>query len=449
MAFYKLNRFDLKLSDDDGWRIEIPGIPELTEVGGNRGYTQDKNDRLIPMYGSGSGDQNSKGNGFLSGQDFVEIIKYAKQRNIEVIPQISFPSHARAAIIAMKARYEKYKSDGNIDKAMEYMLHDPEDQSEYRSAQLYSDNVVCICNQSAYRFYKKIISEIKSLYIRADTPMKVFNIGADELPYGPWQKSPKCKEYIANNPAVPTSKELYNYNLRLLNTIITDAGARMVGWEDALLVHSKNEQSELNIKEELLDLEFTPYVWNNSWGGGREDMIYKLANKGFKAIMSNSSAFYFDMVDDYDMESIGMSWSGYVNYKDSWGTEPLNVFANKVKLETLGISDAVVSKKEKLKPEAVKNFLGIQSQLWTETITSEEIFDALLMPNLIVFSQRAWSQKEPWLELKTAKEQKPALEKQWNIFVNNIGQRQLPIINQLYGGIDFDLPKPGGIIKKW
>ena len=447
MAFYKLNRFDLKLSDDDGWRIEIPGIPELTEVGGNRGYTQDKNDRLIPMYGSGSGDQNSKGNGFLSGQDFVEIIKYAKQRNIEVIPQISFPSHARAAIIAMKARYEKYKSDGNIDKAMEYMLHDPEDQSEYRSAQLYSDNVVCICNQSAYRFYKKIISEIKSLYIRADTPMKVFNIGADELPYGPWQKSPKCKEYIANNPAVPTSKELYNYNLRLLNTIITDAGARMVGWEDALLVHSKNEQSELNIKEELLDLEFTPYVWNNSWGGGREDMIYKLANKGFKAIMSNSSAFYFDMVDDYDMENSGMSWSGYVNYKDSWGTEPLNVFANKVKLETLGISDAMVSKKEKLKPEAVKNFLGIQSQLWTETITSEEIFDALLMPNLIVFSQRAWSQKEPWLELKTAKEQKPALEKQWNIFVNNIGQRQLPIINQLYGGIDFDLPKPGGIIK--
>ena len=188
----------------------------------------------------------------------------------------------------MKARYEKYKSDGNIDKAMEYMLHDPEDQSEYRSAQLYSDNVVCICNQSAYRFYKKIISEIKSLYIRADTPMKVFNIGADELPFGPWQKSPKCKEYIANNPAVPTSKELYNYNLRLLNTIITDAGARMVGWEDALLVHSKNEQSELNIKEELLDLEFTPYVWNNSWGGGREDMIYKLANKGFKAIMSLS-----------------------------------------------------------------------------------------------------------------------------------------------------------------
>ena len=346
----------------------------------------------------------------------------------------------------MKARYDNFKAVGNMEAATKYMLHDPEDQSQYRSAQLYSDNVVCICDASAYRFYEKIILEIKSLYKKADTPMKVFNIGADELPYGPWQKSPKCADYIANNKAIPTVNDLYNYNLRLLNTMITGAGARMVGWEDALLVHSENEQSELNIKEELLDLDFIPYVWNNSWGGGREDMIYRLANKGFKAIMSNSSAFYFDMVDDHDMENSGMSWSGYVTYKDSWGTEPLNVFANKVKLQALGIDQATVATKEFLKPEAEKNFLGIQSQLWTETITSEEIFDGLLMPNLIVFSQRAWAAKEPWLELPSAKDQKPALDKAWNRFANCLGQRQLPLINKLFGGVAHDLPKPGGII---
>ena len=446
MALYKLNRFDLKLSDDDGWRIEIPGLPKLTEVGGKRGYTQDENDRLIPMYGSGSGDQDSKGNGFLSGQDFVEIIQYAKQRNIEVIPQISFPSHARAAIKAMKARFENFKAAGDMEAASEYMLHDPEDQSQYRSAQLYTDNVVCICDPSAYRFYEKIVFEINALYEKAEVPMKVFNIGADELPFGPWRKSPKCAAYIADHKEIPSINELYNYNLKLLNSIITKVGSRMVGWEDALLVHSENEQSELNIKEELLDLDFIPYVWNNSWGGGREDMIYRLANKGFKTIMSNSSAFYFDMVDDFDMENSGMSWSGYVTYQDSWGTEPLNVFANKVKLKSLGIDEVSVATKELLKPEALENFLGIQSQLWTETITSEEIFDALFMPNLIVFSQRAWAAKEPWLELDTAEDQKPALEKAWNLFVNNLGQRQLPIINQLYGGIDFDLPKPGGIV---
>ena len=124
-----------------------------------------------------------------------------------------------------------------------------------------------------------------------------------------------------------------------------------------------------------------------------------------------------------------MSWSGYVNYKDSWGTEPLNVFANKVKLEALGIDKDYVAGKEKIKPEAVANFLGIQSQLWTETIISDALFDQMLMPNLIVFAQRAWGAKEPWLELETALEQKPLLENAWNKFANTIGQRQLLMVN--------------------
>lgn len=448
MALYKLNRFDLKLTDDDGWRIEIPGLPELTAVGSNRGYTLDENDRLIPMYGSGSGDSQSKGSGYLSGEDFVAILNYAKQRYIEVIPQISFPSHARAAIVAMKARYNTFKAQGDLASATEYVLHDPEDESDYISAQLYTDNVICICDPSAYRFYEKVIQEIKALYDQAALPMKVFNIGADELPYGPWRKSPKCERYVAQNEAIPSLEELYNFNLRRINEIITNAGAKMVGWEDALLVHSENEQSEISVNEALLDLNFTPYVWNNSWGGGREDMIYRLANKGFQAIMSNSSAFYFDMVDDRDFENTGMSWSGYVNYKDSWGTEPLNVFANKVKLEALGIDKDYVAGKEKIKPEAVANFLGIQSQLWTETIISDALFDQMLMPNLIVFAQRAWGAKEPWLELETALEQKPLLENAWNKFANTIGQRQLLMVNQLYGGLAHDLPKPGAVINE-
>jgi hexosaminidase len=70
------------------------------------------------------------------------------------------------------------------------------------------------------------------------------------------------------------------------------------------------------------------------------------------------------------------------------------------------------------------------------------------MPNLIIFAQRAWSAKEPWLDLATASQQKPALEKAWNQFVNNIGQRQFPLLNILFGGIHFDLPKPGAIIKQ-
>jgi hexosaminidase len=446
MALYKLNRLDLKLTDDEGWRIEIPDLPELTQVGGRRGYTLDERDQLIPMYGSGSGNLQNSGSGYLSGEDFKAILRYANQRHIEVIPQISFPSHARAAIVAMKSRYLTLMETGDPTAAEEYMLHDPDDQSTYRSAQLFTDNVACICDPSAYRFYEKVVQEIKTYYTEVHLPMNVFNIGADELPYGPWRKSPKCETYIAEKNEIEDLDDLYNYNLRLLHKIIKDAGAQMAGWEDVLLIHSENEQSEITINTELLDLKFTPYVWNNSWGGGREDMIYRLANQGFKAIMSNSSAFYFDMTDDRDFENGGFSWSGYVNYQDAWGTEPLNVFANQVKLESLGITEATVAKKEQLKPEARENFLGVQSQLWTETVNSEVWLDQLLMPNLLVFAQRAWSAKEPWLKEPTADLQKPKLLTAWNRFTNTLGQRQFPLLNQLYGGIQYDLPKPGAQI---
>ena len=93
----------------------------------------------------------------------------------------------------------------------------------------------------------------------------------------------------------------------------------MAGWEDVLLTHSEKSQSEIEVNENLLDLDFIPSVWNNTWGEGREDIIYKLNNLGFQTIMSNSAAFYFDMTDDMDMENSGLSWSGYVNYIDSWG----------------------------------------------------------------------------------------------------------------------------------
>lgn len=446
MAFYKLNLLDLKLSDDEGWRIEIQDLPELTEIGSKRGFTQDESDRLFPMYGSGSGKKKTKGNGFLSRQDFIEILKEAEKRHIKIVPQISFPSHARSAVVAMKNRYENFMQQGKVVAANEYRLHDPEDQSEYTSAQLFKDNTICICNQSAYHFFEKVFNEIKGMYLEAEIPMNTFNIGADELPFGVWRKSPLCSAFIESEYIENSFQGLYNRSVKHLNQIINDGGAQMVGWEDVLLVHSEKSASEIKVNENLKDINFIPYVWNNGWGGGREDMIYRLNNLGYKAVMSNSSAFYFDMTDDKDMENSGLNWSGYVNYKDSWGTEPLNIFANKVNLRLRGINEIEVSKKEKLKPEAITNFLGVQSQLWTETATNAYEFDRMLMPNMIVFSQRAWSKKEPWLQAPNADAQEPLLNSSWNTFVNSLGQRQLPLLTELYGGLAFDLPKPGAII---
>lgn len=448
MAHYKLNLIDIKLGDDEGWRIEIPDLPELIEIGSKRGFTVDEKDRLFPMYGSGSGNKASSGSGYLTREDFIEILTEAAKRNIKVVPQVSFPSHARAAVISMKARYENYLAQGNEEAANEYRLHDPEDQSEYTSAQLFKDNTICICDDAAYRFFEKVMREIKTMYEEAQLPMEVYNIGADELPYGVWQKSPLCDEYLKAHPELNSYQDLYDANVKRLSELITATGAKMAGWEDVLLVHSEKSQSEITVNQKLKNIDFTPYVWNNSWGEGREDMIYKLNNMGIPAIMSNSSAFYFDMTDDRDIDNGGLSWSGYVNFKDSWGTEPHDVFANKVKLEELGISEEYVTNKEKLRSDAISNFLGIQSQLWTETATNETEFNRLLMPNLLVFAERAWSPSEPWLKESTTAAQKPLLEIAWNRFANTMGQRHLGHLNHLFGGITFDLPKPGGIVKE-
>ena len=187
MSFFKINYLDFRLTDDEGWRLEIPGLEELTEVGSKRGYTKDESDNLIPIYGSGP-DADSTGSGYLSRSEFVDILSYANDRNITVIPQISYPSHIRSAIVSMNVRYQKYMKLGDKEEAEKYWLSDPDDQSEYYSAQGFDDNIACICRESAFTFYEKVIDEIYLMYKEAGVKMKKFGVGADELPYGAWQE---------------------------------------------------------------------------------------------------------------------------------------------------------------------------------------------------------------------------------------------------------------------
>ena len=121
LSFFKINYLDFRLTDDEGWRLEIPGLEELVEVGSKRAYTKDEFENLIPMYGSGP-DTNSTGSGYLSRSDYVDILKYASERNISVIPQISVPSHMRSAIVSMNARYQKYMEMGNQVEAEKYLF---------------------------------------------------------------------------------------------------------------------------------------------------------------------------------------------------------------------------------------------------------------------------------------------------------------------------------------
>ena len=445
LSFFKINYLDIRLTDDEGWRLEIPGLEELTEVGSKRAYTKDEFDSLIPMYGSGP-DTNSTGSGYLSRSDYVDILKYANQRNITIIPQISVPSHMRSAIVSMNARYKKYMILGDKNEAEKYLLIDPDDKSVYYSAQGFDDNIMNVCRESSFTFYEKVVDEVYLMYKDAGVEMTDFGVAADELPFGAWQKSPLCDKYMSENSITGDYNSLYEQLQKRIYDKISSYGARMTGWDDILLKLTELNQSETEIKDFLKDEDILLFVWKNDWGGGRQDMIYKYANLGYKTIMSNSSAFYFDMVDDKDLDNIGLSWSGYANYKDMWTVDVFDVFNDSHGVNKNKISDEYIEKSVKLNPSSKENIIGVQSQIWSETIRNEDILDYMFMPNIIVFSQKAWSHDDSWMKIDNPDDRKSTLSKEWNKFSNNIGQRILPIVDIIFGGLSYDLPKPGGLI---
>ena len=446
LSFFKINHLDFRLTDDEGWRLEIPGLEELTEVGSKRAYTKDEFESLIPMYGSGP-DTNSTGSGYLSKVDFIDILQYADNRNIKIIPQISYPSHIRSAIISMDVRYQKYMELGKKDEAEKYLLSDLDDKSEYYSAQGFDDNIACICRESAFTFYEKVIDEIYLMYQEAGVEMDKFGVAADELPYGAWQNSPICNKFMEDNSIVGDYNALYEMMQTRVYNKLSSYNSTMTGWDDILLKLTEKNQSETQIKDFFKGDDILLFVWKNDWGEGRQDMIYKYANLGYKTVMSNSSAFYFDMVDDKDLDNVGLSWSGYADYKDMWTVDVFDIFNDSYGVKKNNISKKYIESSEKLKSTNRDNIIGIQSQIWSETIRNEDILDYMFMPNIIVFSQKAWSKDPKWMSVQDLNEREITLDYEWNKFTNTIGQRVLPMIENIYGGLSYDLPKPGGIIK--
>ena len=127
MAAYKLNRFHFHLTDDEGWRLAIAALPELTAVGARRGVGA----CLPPSFGSGAAVDASSGSGFYTADQFITILRHAKARHIDVIPEFNLPGHARAAVEAMRMRHARLLAAGDLAGAEEYLLSDPADTSAY------------------------------------------------------------------------------------------------------------------------------------------------------------------------------------------------------------------------------------------------------------------------------------------------------------------------------
>jgi hexosaminidase len=445
MAFYKMNKFHFHLTDDEGWRLEIPGIPELTEIASKRGHTTDENDMLIPAYGSGPfpDPSLSYGTGYYSIDDFTEILRYANERHIEVIPEIDMPGHARAAIVAMKARYHNYMRSDDPLRAEMFLLSDWQDTSDYRSVHGFDDNVICVCCNSTYLFLETVINGIISMYQKAGAPLTTIHIGGDEVPHGVWEKSPVCANLQYFNPELKNSSGLKEYFISRINEILQRKNLITAGWEEiGIREHFSDGKKIREANPNFLNRDFRIHSWNSVYDYGGIETGYMLANAGYKLVMSNVSPFYLDMAYDKDPLEPGFYWGGYINEEKIYSFDPFDVY-NSVKTDLNGnpVSRSILAGKTKLTEKGRENIIGIQAQLWTETVKTQKRMDYMLFPRLILVAERAWAKEPEWIK------DPPLYDQQWNHMANVIGKRELPRMDHLHDGFSYRIPVPGAVLK--
>ncbi len=448
MAFYKMNKLHLHLTDDEGWRLEISSLPELTETGGFRGFTLDGKDHQSPAYGSGPHpDPNpdlGHGSGFLSKESFIEIIQFADEHHIEVIPEINFPGHARAAIYAMEARYDRLMKEGNEADAEKFRLIDPDDESRYNSAQNFDDNVICVCHEAPYLFFETVVDEIIGIYEEAGQTLKVFHAGGDEVPHGSWAESPVCREFLNNHPEIGDAENLQAYFEGRLFEILKKKNLVMAGWEEIAM--KKNNEGKWIPNPEFVGTDMLPYVWNSQ--GDYLDLGNRLANAGYPVILCNVTNFYFDLAYNHHPQEPGHYWGGFVNTRRAFEFNPYDVFKSTLTdkfLRPLEL-DKRFNGLESLKLESQKNIIGIQGQLWSEFIKGGKMLEYFYMPKLIGLAERAWSGQKEWGSIENVEKRIEAMNLAWNEFANVVGQREMPRLDYLFGGYNYRLPPPGAMI---
>jgi hexosaminidase len=447
MAFYKLNKFHFHLTDDEGWRLEIQAFPELAEIGGRRGHTHDERTFLIPSYGSGPDPdpEVSIGSGWYTREEYIDILRYARERHIEVIPEIDVPGHARAAIVAMKARYERLMAENKIDEADAYRIHDPEDTSEYRSIQRWDDNVINVCQESTYRFFEVVFDEIIDMYREAQVPLTTIHIGGDEVPKGVWVDSPKCQALLEKSPDLHSIDQLQVWFFGRMKQILEERNIVMSGWEEIALIGYYGGEKELN---PAFAGAAIPYVWSNIWGAGTEEYTYKLANAGYSVVLSHASNFYFDFAYNKHPKEAGFYWGGFVDTPDPFGFIPFDLYKSGI-MDQMGrsIPDHAYENSEKLSSEGRNNILGLQGQLWGETFRSPDRVEYMVLPRLISLAERSWSPQQDWMEITDRRERLEELAGVWNEFANRLGRRELPRLDVLNGGYGYRIPPPGAVIE--
>lgn len=319
----KLNVFHWHLTDDQGWRIEIKKYPLLTEIGSKRKDTE--------IHGWKSMDMEGKPHeGFYTQEEIREIVRYAEERNIMVVPEIDMPAHFAAAMAAYNwlgcreiPCEVHWFFAGFVPKHMNW-------PDWNRSA--------CAGKETTYEFIFNVLDEMAELF-----PAPYFHIGGDEAPKDEWKKCPACQKRMAEN-GLKNVDELQGYFNNRVADHLKKKGKRLIVWNEALKAN--------NLDKSVVGQYWTPQ---------RDRYAEKYVNNGGEMIMSKHQAFYFDMY--------------YAQYplRNTYKFEPAK----------LGV-----------KAEAQERILGVEGELWTEFIAEVEKLDLNTHPRMEALAEVAWTPRE-------------------------------------------------------
>jgi len=330
MALYKLNTFHWHLTDDQGWRIEIKQYPLLTDVGSYRHETMvDKN--FDPFIGDGI-----PHSGFYSQNDIIDVVNYARERFITVIPEIDFPGHMQSAIAAYP---ELACSNGPFEVSTRWGIH---------------SNVLCP-SDFTFEFLENVLTEVISLF-----PSKKIHLGGDEVPIWRWQQSEQAQQFIVDHSLVNESG-LHGYFFQYMANFLAKSNRQAIGWDDLI------DKGITNVATG--DLDHVEPINVMVWQDIEQAKI--AAQQNYNVIMSPSEFTYLNY------------------YQGNQQTEPLAQCCS-----------LPISKVYQFRPIPAglsiteqQNIIGLQANVWTEYIKTPQHLDYMLMPRLMAIAEVAWTEE--------------------------------------------------------
>lgn len=393
MADYRLNTLHFHFSDDEGWRVEIPGLPELTTYGARRGYTLDEEDFLKQVY-CGDGDPmnpDGTGNGHFTRREFVDFLRHCNGLGIRVLPEIESPGHSRAAVKAMEKRFRTTGDDY-------YRLQIPGDTSRYSTAQDYHDNLMNPAAPGPYRFIDKVSHELRNMYAEAGAPFPGIHIGGDEVPDGAWDGSAEAVAMM-DRLGVKGRHGLHGAFVRKVAEMLGERGIPVYGWQDIYTGYGPDHHKL------VAPLTGGVNAWVSSWDPDKNVAVKGVRN-GYPVILSNVDFLYLDLIYEPDAEEPGLYWGGTVD-----------------ELTTLSSYPAVMCP---VRDGASGRVAGMSAQLWGETVRSPQMMEYQIFPKALGMAERAWNGEATYSDAD------------FNVLV---GGKELPRLNEL--GVNWRLRRPG------